>query len=76
MNDHPNTEASSNLKEDCDLDILLTNENPVATLKSPFFPTDYLNDLDCSIIVKAPIGSHPTLQFHHFDIEDSDKCVP
>ncbi|XP_037366570.1 cubilin isoform X2 [Talpa occidentalis] len=43
-------------------------------LKSPGWPDNYNNNLDCTIILTAPQNHTISLFFHSFGIEDSSEC--
>lgn len=43
-------------------------------LKSPGWPDNYNNGMDCTIILTAPHNHTISLFFHSFDIEDSSEC--
>ncbi|KAF7484895.1 Hypothetical predicted protein [Marmota monax] len=44
-------------------------------LKSPGWPENYNDNLDCTIILTAPQNHAISLFFHSFDIEDSSNCA-
>lgn len=43
-------------------------------LKSPGWPGHHPNDMDCSIILRAPPNHTISLFFHAFSLEDSTHC--
>ena len=43
------------------------------TLKSPRFPKDYPNDMDCNYTVPIPSGMFMTIKFKYFKLEDPDN---
>ncbi|XP_015441120.1 cubilin isoform X1 [Pteropus alecto] len=43
-------------------------------LKSPGWPDNYNNNLDCTVTLTAPQNHTISLFFHSFDIEDSSEC--
>ncbi|XP_006159809.2 LOW QUALITY PROTEIN: cubilin [Tupaia chinensis] len=44
------------------------------TLKSPGWPDNYSNNMDCTIVLTAPQNHTISLFFHSFGIEDSSDC--
>uniref|UniRef100_A0A8C0RW72 Cubilin n=1 Tax=Canis lupus familiaris TaxID=9615 RepID=A0A8C0RW72_CANLF len=44
-------------------------------LKSPGWPDNYDNNLDCTVILTAPQNHTISLFFHSFGIEDSSECT-
>lgn len=44
-------------------------------LKSPGWPQGYANNLDCSIILRAPQNHRISLFFYWFQLEDSRQCM-
>uniref|UniRef100_A0A8C8BEW9 Cubilin n=1 Tax=Otus sunia TaxID=257818 RepID=A0A8C8BEW9_9STRI len=47
---------------------------PFGYLKSPGWPGRHPNNLDCSIILRAPLNHTISLFFHAFSLEDSIQC--
>lgn len=47
---------------------------PFGYLKSPGWPGHHPNDMDCSIILRAPLNHTISLFFHAFHLEDSIQC--
>uniref|UniRef100_A0A8B9GL35 Cubilin n=1 Tax=Amazona collaria TaxID=241587 RepID=A0A8B9GL35_9PSIT len=47
---------------------------PFGYLKSPGWPGHHLNNMDCSIILRAPQNHTISLFFHAFSLEDSTQC--
>uniref|UniRef100_A0A452RIF3 CUB domain-containing protein n=1 Tax=Ursus americanus TaxID=9643 RepID=A0A452RIF3_URSAM len=45
------------------------------SLKSPGWPDNYDNNLDCTVILTAPQNHTISLFFHSFGIEDSRECT-
>ncbi|GBP07555.1 Cubilin [Eumeta japonica] len=43
-------------------------------IKSPNFPNDYDNDLNCEWIFKTDPGNHVTLKFQIFNLEETSSC--
>ncbi|XP_006766106.1 PREDICTED: cubilin, partial [Myotis davidii] len=43
-------------------------------LKSPGWPANYNNDMDCTVTLTAPQNHSISLFFHSFGIEDSSEC--
>uniref|UniRef100_A0A8C5UZ61 Cubilin n=1 Tax=Microcebus murinus TaxID=30608 RepID=A0A8C5UZ61_MICMU len=43
-------------------------------LRSPGWPDNYNNDMDCTVILRAPQNHSISLFFHSFDIENSNEC--
>lgn len=43
-------------------------------LKSPGWPGHHPNNMDCSIILRAPLNHTISLFFHAFSLEDSTQC--
>nr|XP_020016661.1 cubilin-like [Castor canadensis] len=43
-------------------------------LKSPGWPDNYNNDLDCTVVLTAPPSHSISLFFHSFALEDSSDC--
>ncbi|XP_036315022.1 cubilin [Pipistrellus kuhlii] len=43
-------------------------------LKSPGWPHNYDNDMDCTVTLTAPLDHTISLFFHSFGIEDSSEC--
>ena len=47
---------------------------PFGYLKSPGWPGRHPNNMDCSIVLKAPLNHTISLFFHAFSLEDSIQC--
>uniref|UniRef100_A0A8C0FEB1 Cubilin n=1 Tax=Bubo bubo TaxID=30461 RepID=A0A8C0FEB1_BUBBB len=47
---------------------------PFGYLKSPGWPGRHPNNMDCSIILRAPLNHTISLFFHAFSLEDSIQC--
>ncbi|NXY42567.1 CUBN protein, partial [Ceuthmochares aereus] len=47
---------------------------PFGYLKSPGWPGQHPNNMDCSIILRAPVNHTISLFFHAFSLEDSIQC--
>uniref|UniRef100_A0A8B9N9X7 Cubilin n=1 Tax=Accipiter nisus TaxID=211598 RepID=A0A8B9N9X7_9AVES len=47
---------------------------PFGYLKSPGWPGHHPNNMDCSIILRAPMNHTISLFFHAFSLEDSIQC--
>ncbi|XP_062489682.1 cubilin isoform X1 [Pezoporus occidentalis] len=47
---------------------------PFGYLKSPGWPGHHPNNMDCSIILRAPLNHTISLFFHAFSLEDSTQC--
>ncbi|XP_010191643.1 PREDICTED: cubilin-like, partial [Mesitornis unicolor] len=47
---------------------------PFGYLKSPGWPGRHPNNVDCSIILRAPLNHTISLFFHAFSLEDSIQC--
>ncbi|GBP07549.1 Cubilin [Eumeta japonica] len=46
----------------------------VTEIKSPNFPNDYDNDLNCEWIFKTDPGNHVTIKFQIFNLEETSSC--
>lgn len=44
------------------------------TLKSPGYPNNYPNSMDCIYVVPIPQGTTMNIFFHDFDVEDDQWC--
>ena len=44
------------------------------TLKSPEYPNNYANNMDCVYLVPIPQGTTMNISFDDFDIEDDKVC--
>lgn len=44
------------------------------TLKSPGYPNNYPNSMDCVYLVPIPQGTTMNVFFNYFDIEDDKVC--
>lgn len=47
---------------------------PFGYLKSPGWPGHHPDNMDCSIILRAPLNHTISLFFHAFSLEDSTQC--
>lgn len=47
---------------------------PFGYLKSPGWPGRHPNNMDCSIVLRAPLNHTISLFFHAFSLEDSVQC--
>lgn len=47
---------------------------PFGYLKSPGWPGHHPNNMDCSIVLRAPLNHTISLFFHAFSLEDSVQC--
>ena len=45
-----------------------------STLKSPGYPNNYPNNMDCVYLVPIPQGTTMNISFQDFDIEDDKVC--
>ena len=45
-----------------------------STLKSPGYPNNYPNNMDCVYLVPIPRGTTMNISFQDFDIEDNKVC--
>ena len=57
------------IPEDCNTFINLTSENPNTTVASPMYPQNYPELTSCHIIVVAPFGKQPVVDFIFFTLE-------
>ncbi|XP_054027363.1 cubilin [Dryobates pubescens] len=47
---------------------------PFGYLKSPGWPGPHPNNMDCAIVLQAPLNHSISLFFHAFSLEDSSQC--
>ncbi|XP_032741095.1 cubilin-like [Rattus rattus] len=66
-----NTYEVSDQVKDCNREYNQTFGN----LKSPGWPQNYDNNLDCTIILRAPQNHSISLFFYWFQLEDSRQCM-
>lgn len=65
------SEETSEMQQDsCDKEINLYSWHQQAFLSSPHYPHNYNNNVNCTVVITAPVGYNIMIQFSRFSLED------